>query len=70
MISCWFVQHLNPNTLTSCKMPSSVLWDGRLLPRRMWFFIVARALGVEIDLAECRLNLVAVCNTEEAEKRA
>ena len=32
------------------------------------FSTVARALGVEIDLAECRLNLVSVCNTEARKK--
>ena len=32
------------------------------------FSTVARALGVEIDLAECRLNLVTVCNTEARKK--
>ena len=42
---------------------------GDVSRERQWFSAVARALGVEIDLAECRLVLVRVCNTE-ARKRS
>ena len=69
MISSWFAQRLNPKHLDLLQNAFFCLmgWETSA-EKDAGFSTVARALGVEIDMAECRLGLVKVCNTEAREK--